>query len=469
MATINEGKIRSKNSYQSKLDCRQRFSFGVGHVLNDLCASMWFSYLLVYMHSVIGFSHIHAGILMLIGQVADGICTPIIGYESDRTADKCYYGRRKSWHLLGVCCVIVSYAFVFNKCFVCSAVTAWPLLIYYTPFVILFQFGWAATQISHLSLIPELTDDENERVGLNAIRYAFTVISNIYVYLVAFMLLRFHGGKYRIPTLTISVGNKRLKVVYTLFNYLVGSVLGIGLIAAIIFHVGTKEKRQHEINCRTTQERYKKKTWIDWLKSSLFYRVAVLYMCSRLIVNITQVYIPLYVIKTLHLHKMHIALVPLTVYVSGFLVSLVLKPINYHLGRKITFFLALVMCGGFCCCIYLLPASHAYVVYAGATMLGVGGTSLLVTVLSMTADLISKNVESGAFVYGAMSFTDKLSNGIAVIIIQSIHPCAHIDNCANSAAYYRSVLTYVPGGAAAVAFLCLCTMMYTKMPSTTDG
>lgn len=29
-----------------------RFSFGVGHVLNDLCASMWFSYLLVYFHKV---------------------------------------------------------------------------------------------------------------------------------------------------------------------------------------------------------------------------------------------------------------------------------------------------------------------------------------------------------------------------------------------------------------------------------
>lgn len=170
MASI-QNKEKSKSSgNRHTLDCCQRFSFGVGHVLNDLCASMWFSYLLVYMHSVIGFSHFHAGLLMLIGQVADGICTPIIGYESDRTADQCHYGRRKSWHLVGVVCVIISYAFVFNKCFVCSTVSTWSLLVYYSPFVILFQFGWASTQIAHLSLIPELTDDENERVGLNAIR-----------------------------------------------------------------------------------------------------------------------------------------------------------------------------------------------------------------------------------------------------------------------------------------------------------
>ena len=30
---------------------------------------------------------------------------------------------------------------------------------------------------------------------------------------------------------------------------------------------------------------------------------------------------------------------------------------------------------------------------------------------------------SGAFVYGLMSFTDKLSNGVAVQIIQALHPC----------------------------------------------
>lgn len=39
-----------------RLPFSQRLSYGVGHVLNDLCASMWFSYLLVYFHKVLGFS-----------------------------------------------------------------------------------------------------------------------------------------------------------------------------------------------------------------------------------------------------------------------------------------------------------------------------------------------------------------------------------------------------------------------------
>lgn len=83
------------------LPLRDRLSYSVGHFLNDLCASMWFTYLLVYFHSVLGYSTQHAGALLLAGQVADGICTPLVGYEADQAGGCGRYGRRKSWHLAG--------------------------------------------------------------------------------------------------------------------------------------------------------------------------------------------------------------------------------------------------------------------------------------------------------------------------------------------------------------------------------
>jgi hypothetical protein len=51
---------------------------------------------------------------------------------------------------------------------------------------------------------------------------------------------------------------------------------------------------------------------------------------------------------------------------------------------------------------------------------GAGSSVMLVTSLGITADLIGPNIESGAFVYGAMSFMDKLSNGVAVTLIQDM-------------------------------------------------
>ncbi|OCT97412.1 hypothetical protein XELAEV_180096362mg, partial [Xenopus laevis] len=149
----------------------QRLSFATGHFLNDLCASMWFTYFLVYFHSVLGFDSFYAGMLLLVGQIADGLCTPLVGYESDRHAGLLAYGRRKSWHLVGTLSVVLSFPFIFNPCLGCTLNTPqWVGLIYFIPFIVIFQFGWAATQISHLSLIPDLAQNDHDKVELTAFR-----------------------------------------------------------------------------------------------------------------------------------------------------------------------------------------------------------------------------------------------------------------------------------------------------------
>lgn len=51
-------------------------------------------------------------------------------------------------------------------------------------------------------------------------------------------------------------------------------------------------------------------------------------------------------------------------------------------------------------------------------LLGSAGSIMLVTSLGIITDFIGQNTENGAFVYGFMSFTDKLGNGLAVMLIQ---------------------------------------------------
>lgn len=78
-------------------------SYGVGHVLNDLVASMWFTYALVFYHYVMKLSSINAGAVMLVGQLTDAVATAAIGVLSDNVNVICTdrYGRRKTWHLFG--------------------------------------------------------------------------------------------------------------------------------------------------------------------------------------------------------------------------------------------------------------------------------------------------------------------------------------------------------------------------------
>ncbi|XP_071506133.1 major facilitator superfamily domain-containing protein 12-like [Diadema antillarum] len=465
----DEPLVETARKPAKRLPLTQRLSYGVGHVLNDLCASMWFSYLLLYFHKVLAFSNSMAGGLLLLGQVSDGICTPLIGYESDRTKTGCCnYGRRKSWHLLGTICVLAAFTFIFQPVFGGENSEDWARLIYYAPFIVIFQFGWAATQISHLSLIPELTQMDGERVELNAIRYAFTVMSSIFVYLVTFLLLHMQEDEKDSDQVSTSLDSDDIPQ----FRYLVLIVVGVGSIFAAIFHLGTREPRRGRRRRLSSSSEMEDSTsysiqggasklrmkWSDWLKEHQFYQIALLYMFTRLMVNIAQIYIPMYVTDTLMLDKESVALVPLVVYFSGFLSTFVAKPINKYCGKKLTYFLGAMLYIG--ACVWMAVPNIGLEVYGAAILLGAGGSTVLVTSLALTADLIGRNTESGAFVYGAMSFTDKLSNGVAVEIIQLLQPCLHC--CPACAGYYKGIVTYVTGGAAIGSLIVLATLI----PST---
>jgi hypothetical protein len=49
---------------------------------------------------------------------------------------------------------------------------------------------------------------------------------------------------------------------------------------------------------------------------------------------------------------------------------------------------------------------------------GAGSSVTMVTSLCITADLIGSRTENGAFLYSAVTFADKVLNGIAVMIIE---------------------------------------------------
>jgi Na+/melibiose symporter-like transporter len=58
-------------------------SFAIGHIQNDMTASCWFSYLLVFLHTVPMLSPIDSAIVMFSGQLGDAIATPLVGLCSD--------------------------------------------------------------------------------------------------------------------------------------------------------------------------------------------------------------------------------------------------------------------------------------------------------------------------------------------------------------------------------------------------
>jgi len=378
------------------------------------------------------------------------------------------YGKRKSWHMVGTFCVLASFPFIFLGCIGCADADQSAQLVYFVAFVVVFQFGWAATQISHLSMIPDLTPCQNERTGLTAIRYAATVVSNISVYLLTWIFLGMQN-------LDGIVGPEDQ---YSFRNIMACCVV-IGTAASAIFHFGINPQNNDENRMNAAiaaadaeserQGRFvplRRMLILDWFKEPQFYQVAGIYMTTRLFVNLSQAYIPLYLQITLQLHSSYVATVPLVMFLFGFATSTCMKYINRRIGRKVTFVLG---------CLVGIAASGwirfgcdteenftKYEIFFVAALIGIAGSTLLITSLSLTADLIGPNIDSGAFVYGAMSLTDKVSNGAAVLIIQALVP-SNVDTCGDCRLYYRTVLFYMCGGTALGGAIFMLTLARTRV------
>lgn len=427
-----------------RLPFKIQFFYGIGHVLNDVCASMWFTYLLVFFHLVLEFDNGKTGLLLLIGQVADAIATPFVGYHSDHSDNFwcARYGKRKLWHLFGTICVIGTFPFIFAPCISCNSIHDWAQIFYYSMFIIVFQFGWASIQISHLSLIPELTPNEHDRTKLTAVRYSFTVISNLLVYIITWTVLHLNNGE----SSKIGPGDEDK------FQHVVWIVLSVGIICSIFFHLSVKELHSDVTYMQSGHLRLSVR---DLLSNASIYQVAMVYMSSRLFVNLTQVFIPLYLHETLDMSASSLALMPLIMFIGSFCTSLPLEKINRSLGRRLTFMLGASF--GLIACIWIHFGEGSeyatYFIYVIAILIGSCGSVVLVTSLGVTTDFIGEKTGSGALVYGIMSFTDKLANGIAVIIIQNLHQ----DN--NNLYFYRDTISYVCGGSLVIGTLMILTII----------
>jgi len=449
------------------------------------------------MTKVISLSNADAGLILLIGQVADAIFTPFIGYGCDKTNFR-WYGKRKLWHLIGTLCVLLSFPFIFNKCVNCETSSHTALVLYYGAFVVVFQFGWAAVQISHLSLIPEIANKISQKVELNAIRSGLTFVCGIYVFGATWFLLGTN------PEDSVN------ETVAPQFMYLSIIVVVTGILFSTVFHLGTKEAkgipRPREANTDATDELldgtsspvHKKRhsngkpgelsnvfddgkdavvikgedgdslldekeastdaessesekcrTWKEWLKTPFFYKMALIYMCTRLTLNVSSAYFVLYLTETIIFEKEAIAYFPLLVLVSGVFASVLTKILTKRIGGRFTFIIGCAAALGAFVWLFLVTTAAKKSVYAAAILMGSGCSVMLVTSLAMTADLIGSHKGSCAFVYSAMSFTDKLSSGIVIYIIQQLKPVTH------SSQFTRYIQTTVPGGSCLVALICV--------------
>eukprot|EP00850_Spirogloea_muscicola_P005327 SM000024S07789 [mRNA] locus=s24:576091:586404:+ [translate_table: standard] len=435
--------------------------YGAGHMLNDITAACWFTYLLIFLTDI-GLAPRQAAAVLMAGQMADGVATLIIGRLIDS------FGHFKLWHASGSLLVGLSFSSVFGGCLPCSifmSTSALVRTVSYSASAAIFNIGWAATQVSHMSLVNWITANPSSRVALNSCRNAFTMSANLGLYGIAFLAFRLLPGDTAWQ-----------------FRWIALSAIALGSLFLIAFYTGIEEPRTAHLHASEGQ----RMCWTAWFKNVLYYQVALIYTLTRLTTNISQAILPFFLIDDLKMAKSTKAVasaillkaaysripssgrfmaaresvlipIPAAVYLCSFLASVTLQELHWTGRRlKMAFCLGSVLWALSAFLFYNVRADGCHMVYLIATSIGVGNALLLVTATSMEGLLVGQQLSGCAFVYGSLSFMDKLTCGFALFAIEACNDgrredCVNIgeDGCKRS--LVRWVLTIVPGGCALVA------------------
>ena len=157
------------NNDTNLLKMHRKLAYATGNFLTVLAISLWFPYNVLFFQKVVGLSAQNAGHIVLIAQAGGAISTPFIGMWSDQCSCKTP-GKRKIFHLLGIILTSVVFFFLWYQCIGCSNASQSYKVLYYGSLAIIFQFGWASTQIGQLALLPELSSLKTTQVELNSLR-----------------------------------------------------------------------------------------------------------------------------------------------------------------------------------------------------------------------------------------------------------------------------------------------------------
>eukprot|EP00250_Pteridium_aquilinum_P033866 c6521_g1_i1 orf=397-2019(+) len=430
------------------------FFYGIGHMLNDLTSACWFTYLLIFLTDI-GLSPSEAAMVMLSGQLADGVATVFVGSLIDK------YGHYKLWHMGGSALVAVSFSSVFGGCWACSLFgtdSKSATTLAYSVFAAIFNIGWAATQVSHMALVNCLSSNPTSRVALTSCRNAFTMIANLCLFAIAYVIF----GMF--PAKDPSDVEKQ-------FRWIALVSVVSGCCFTLIFLVGVKEPRLEHLLRPMDCE---KVSFVSWFKKLLYYQVAFVYVATRLATNVSQAFLAFYLIDDLNMRDSAKATVPATMYVCSFLVSVGLQELGDWTGSRIKSYFSLgstlwMISGAF---IYILSSSTRNFIYPLSVIIGVANALMTVTAVSMEGILVGLDLSGCAFVYASLSFLDKFSCGVALYMIEALNT-SDTQDC-NPKALGRSIchtstvrmtLALVPGGCALLG-VCVTLLMDLRMSMT---
>jgi len=412
---------RNNNSLEENDEISSLILLGYtfGHVLNDMTASLWFTYVLVFMERQAKMSETNAGVVFLTGQFVDAVFNPLSGMVIDALPFKSSRVYYVVWGSIGVSLTFSLLWFVPD--FVENLSEGYRVL-WYSSWASLFNVFWSFVQVSHFSLVDELATTTKSKLKLNKFGQVGSACAAILSFSIARIVFQM---------------DMNIERQFTVLSF---SVIAIGLICVFVFaslvlgyvcrpeHV--LEIKQQKESHQTTTDIISRKTWYEFFCVREFYEAISLYTKARMVMIIVMTFLAPYLVacsdKDTGIKTAANAMILYHTFYCVTVLSEFLFCRTFGMQGGRTYLM--MSYGALCIASATLttsvwamdPMLHdgdgIHVIYIPITLCGIVAYYLVATSRTLVNEVSSKY--NSTFVIGAAGFAEKAIIGIVVILVQ---------------------------------------------------
>lgn len=382
-----------------KVKTREKIAYGIGDLGNNIAYGAVGFYFVFFLTDVAGLSPIWAGNIFMIVRLWNAFSDLIMGVISDKTKSR--FGRRRPFLLYGAIPLGVGFALLWMVPFETQGV----LIVYFTMIGILFNTLYSFVAIPYNALLPEMSQDYDERTSISGFKMAFSFVGSLLSAMgVTFIVDFLYPGK----------------IAYQISFPIMGRFLaGILAVCILIAFFGTKER---VVETAPSKEQSIFQGLISLLKLEEFRRVLGVFLFNMVafdIIMVMYIYYMKYALKISDDLSSVFMAVPLVsaVIATPFWVAFS----NRHGKKKAYIISTLYFCLPLFACLFL-PASNILLALVVTVLIGFGISASQVLIFSILPDVVEidqyyNGMKREGVIYGVTMFLYKIGSAIIIALV----------------------------------------------------
>lgn len=152
---------------------REKLAFGIGDFAFNIAYTTVGFYFIYFLVNVAGLPAGWAGTIFLVARIWDAVMNLVAGNLSDRTQSR--FGRRRPYLLFGS----IPFGIAFMFLWIVPLEGTVALFIYYLCVTVIFNTLFSLTTMPYNALMPELSQDYDERTSISGYRMTFSYFGNL--------------------------------------------------------------------------------------------------------------------------------------------------------------------------------------------------------------------------------------------------------------------------------------------------